>query len=448
MELWRSAPASCSGFDAVFNEIDEDIRRLQRKGSSNTASDVLQENDKAVDKEGEDPNQKSWVDNVGAFSSPASSSANLHEMDPPLHQMASVAQFQRLRELCIAVQESSDQVERFRARIDPEGPLKNDYDRYQDASILQNQELLVELLRRQISELRKRIARRRILIADIVEEKIAREIKMKQLANDVERAKDKASLDDDEILRVGRHCDIMRTLIKKRRREMIDELFRAYKIQVDMLQSPTINGKKPCSCIQVDSIAGVHLPRTESILTHPEPEVAAALGHVVNLMRCVMWVLDTPLPFPLTFVGSRSQVYDARKDKKYSLFGMKSKLERAQLEFAMQLLNANILAFEIHQWIVGNNLRPSLDRPFTSVFSPAALIERRNSEETIADNVRNESTRLLHTLDVSQLCIDDLPPTNAYRERTVTIGEEAVDLDEESPATKSTNSFIDTAIGL
>ncbi|CAJ0948045.1 unnamed protein product, partial [Mesorhabditis belari] len=440
MELWRSAPASCSGFDSVFNEIDEDIRRLQRKGSSNT---------------------------VGAFSSPASSSANLHEMDPPLHQMASVAQFQRLRELCIAVQESSDQVERFRARIDPEGPLKNDYDRYQDASILQNQELLVELLRRQISELRKRIARRRILIADIVEEKIAREIKMKQLANDVERAKDKASLDDDEILRVGRHCDIMRTLIKKRRREMIDELFRAYKIQVDMLQSPTINGKKPCSCIQVDSIAGVHLPRTESILTHPEPEVAAALGHVVNLMRCVMWVLDTPLPFPLTFVGSRSQVYDARKDKKYSLFGMKSKLERAQLEFAMQLLNANIrqlrlhfgfdtqsptgtlkLLFEIHQWIVGNNLRPSLDRPFTSVFSPAALIERRNSEETIADNVRNESTRLLHTLDVSQLCIDDLPPTNAYRERTVTIGEEAVDLDEESPATKSTNSFIDTAIGL
>ena len=112
---------------------------------------------------------------------------------------------------------------------------------------------------------------------------------------------------------------------------------------------------------------------------HSEQTISAAIGHVVNVLRCLSWILDYPLRYPVLFGGSNSFVGDPKEDKmyvlhvlstdfcirlsqheksleiysnyfmkqltffvRYPLFGMRSRVERDRLDTSLCLINRNI----------------------------------------------------------------------------------------------------------
>lgn len=92
--------------------------------------------------------------------------------------------------------------------------------------------------------------------------------------------------------------------IRGQRRRICEDLNRIFKIE------PLPDGKP----LQFQ-IRGIHLPNAEdyggAMLTYAqEDELSAALGHVALLTQHLEMYLSVPLPYPITYVGSRSYITD------------------------------------------------------------------------------------------------------------------------------------------
>lgn len=93
--------------------------------------------------------------------------------------------------------------------------------------------------------------------------------------------------------------------IRGQRRRICEDLNRIFKIE-------PLPGGKPLQF----QIRGIHLPNAEDyggvMLTYAqEDELSAALGHVALLTQHLEMYLSVPLPYPITYVGSRSYITDA-----------------------------------------------------------------------------------------------------------------------------------------
>ncbi|CAJ0577283.1 unnamed protein product, partial [Mesorhabditis spiculigera] len=425
MDIWGTAKPSTSQADleSIFGEVNADIRHLQRNNQAQNPATPQSSN--------------------------ASSTSNLHENGQALQSPCSLAQFKRLRDLCGAIRDISKKNADLRELVDPEGPLKEQFKQLDEAAELQNQEINNELLRQKVAELRRRLAARRLQISDVAQECADRDVRLDQLDLEIQAAEEKASLAQSAKYKIETHCGYVRELVLDRRKEMIEDLFDAFRVQVDRMDLTYKDGKRTCACVHCDYIAGIHLPRSDSMTGHSELELSAALGHVVSFMEKIFWVMDVPLLYPMTFAGSFSWVTDPKSDKKFPLYGFRTKTERANLEFAVQLLDCNIrqlriqcgfdtpysigtirMLHEFRQWIKGKWPKgPQLERPFDSIFSTASLVGRKPVDENAqANQVANS---LVHALDVAQLCYEDVH-RNPHRERHVTMGEEAVNVDFDS----------------
>ena len=58
------------------------------------------------------------------------------------------------------------------------------------------------------------------------------------------------------------------------------------------------------------TIRGLHLPNTEATDTEPPDKLAAALGHVAQLLQLLSFYLAQPLPYPISPRSSTSTIYD------------------------------------------------------------------------------------------------------------------------------------------
>lgn len=143
----------------------------------------------------------------------------------------------------------------------------------------------------QIEQLNSSISDRRDMIID------GRSL-MEKTDQDMNNALAKLSGDKEQ-------CRKIKDDIRGQRRRICEDLNRIFKIE------PLSDGKP----LQFQ-IRGIHLPNAEDygggMLTYAqEDELSAALGHVALLTQHLEMYLSIPLPYPITYVGSRSYITDA-----------------------------------------------------------------------------------------------------------------------------------------
>lgn len=143
----------------------------------------------------------------------------------------------------------------------------------------------------QIEQLNSSISDRRDMISE------GRSL-MHKTEQDMNNALTKLSDDKEQ-------CRKAKDDIRGQRRRICEDLNRIFKIE------PLPDGKP----LQFQ-IRGIHLPNAEDyggvMLTYAqEDELSAALGHVALLTQHLEMYLSVPLPYPITYVGSRSYITDA-----------------------------------------------------------------------------------------------------------------------------------------
>lgn len=142
----------------------------------------------------------------------------------------------------------------------------------------------------QVAYLHKSLAERRDMIAE------GRSL-MDRTDEDMRNALDKLSGDKEQ-------CNRTREDIRGQRRRICEDLNSIFKIE------PVPDGKP----LQFQ-IRGIHLPNAEDygagmLSGAQEDELSAALGHVALLTRHLEMYLSIPLPYPVTYCGSRSYITD------------------------------------------------------------------------------------------------------------------------------------------
>ncbi|KAI0232926.1 UV radiation resistance-associated gene protein [Lamellibrachia satsuma] len=175
-------------------------------------------------------------------------------------------------------------------------------------------------------------------------------------------------------------------------------------------------------------ICGVRLPDSEDFAGQDEIMISVALGYTSHLVAMIAQFLDVPLRYPVTCLGSRSQISDFIIDKltdkerefplhskgnerlqfNYAVYLLIKTLPRFQFNCAVYLLNKDIAQLRFYCGLGTTDLRLTLPNLKT-------LLGRGTGVEKEGDNSGRYLTAavsLRHKLNLQVLLYPDLRATD------------------------------------
>lgn len=210
------------------------------------------------------------------------------------------------------------------------------------AWIKQNAEITIDRLAKKVAMMKTKVTKKRLGACDITQAHDENEQKLKKINEDIADYEGKCVVSEADLARLRPRLYVLREILKHRRRQMIGDVIDIFRIRTTEAPNGASAAHPKCACPERHYIGAIHLPWTTKLPGHDDSTLTAGFALLVQMLRLVCFITDSPLRYPLTLRAAGAEITTSDGVPLSLVSNARSKADRARLDAATTLLLRNL----------------------------------------------------------------------------------------------------------